>query len=109
MEAAHKQRDGWSDGEIKSSDMHKVLQMDGGGGKGRERNEEGEKLKEGEKKSGKTARQNFSAWGDGMSEHQREREREMRCSEEGESDQMSVTVWSRCIKHADAFKTDNRL
>ncbi len=25
--------DGWSDGEIKSSDMHKVLQMDGGGGK----------------------------------------------------------------------------
>ncbi len=53
MEAAHKQRDGWSDGEIKSSDMHKVLQMDGGGGKGRERNEEGKKLKEGEKKGGK--------------------------------------------------------
>ncbi len=42
-----------------------------------------------------------------MSEHQRERE--MRCSEEGESGQTSVTVWSRCIKHADAFKTDNRL
>lgn len=39
MEAAHKQSDGWSDGEIKSSDMHKVLQMDGGGGKEREENE----------------------------------------------------------------------
>lgn len=59
MEAVHKQSDGWSDGEIKSSDMHKVLQMDGGGGKRTKRR--GEKLKEGEKKGGKTARQNFSA------------------------------------------------
>lgn len=38
MEAVHKQSDGWSDGEIRSSDMHKVLQMDVGSGKGREEN-----------------------------------------------------------------------
>lgn len=46
MEAAHKQSDGWRDGEIKSSDMHKVPQMEGG--KGKRMKQRGEKLKRGE-------------------------------------------------------------
>lgn len=57
MEAVHKQSDGWSDGEIKSSDMHKVLQMDGGGGKRTKRR--GKKIKRGREKGEKNSKTEF--------------------------------------------------